>query len=361
MIQRYYYLDSMRSILMVLGVVLHSAQIYNPKQSWAIYSENTIPLAGYLVSFINTFRMPTFFVIAGFFCLLTFEKYNLKGFLLNKARRILVPLVSTAVFVNSIQIYILSRFGWYDFDFFNYIYEKKFISHLWFLNNLIVYFFFTALVLKLFNSFDFKFFLDFRILNNKYSVYCLVIFMPLFSIFILSLNKLGFPLYDSFGVFSYYILLKYLPYYLFGLLAYKKKHLLSAFSEVNLSCFSVLVVALFIFKMSEFSRSIAMGKVVGYYLDGVLVWAFIVLIFCLFMRYFDSENKYFRYLSDASYTIYLFHHIIVVSLGLLFLKFELSPYLSILIIISLTSIATVLIHNNFIGKISLARNLFNGR
>ncbi|GEM_PF-2177557 len=36
---RLYFMDSMRSVLMLLGVILHSAQVFNPEKSWVIYSE----------------------------------------------------------------------------------------------------------------------------------------------------------------------------------------------------------------------------------------------------------------------------------------------------------------------------------
>ena len=62
--QRIYYLDAMRGVLMMLGVVLHSAQVFNPREEWLFYSQKSTEFAPILIDTIHLFRMPAFFIVS---------------------------------------------------------------------------------------------------------------------------------------------------------------------------------------------------------------------------------------------------------------------------------------------------------
>ena len=113
---RIHYMDAMRATLMMFGIVLHSSQIFNPAQTWVIGSEQTFPLAGWLVDAIGIFRMPAFFIVAGFFCLLSMQKYTPRDFATMRVERLAVPLVVCALLLNSLQAAILSSYGVLDFN-----------------------------------------------------------------------------------------------------------------------------------------------------------------------------------------------------------------------------------------------------
>ena len=49
--------------------------------------------------FIHSFRMPTFFVLAGFFAMLLAEKRGLRGMSLDRMRRVLAPLAAAIVVI----------------------------------------------------------------------------------------------------------------------------------------------------------------------------------------------------------------------------------------------------------------------
>lgn len=129
-LNRIYFMDSMRSILMMLGVVLHSSQVFNVEQSWVIYSDNTATFAEYLVEFIAAFRMPAFFVVAGYFCVLSIKKYAPGTFIKFRLTRIVIPLIITAITLNSLQVIILTYAGWHQFDLGKYLLEGGWVSHL---------------------------------------------------------------------------------------------------------------------------------------------------------------------------------------------------------------------------------------
>jgi len=76
--RRYYGLDALRGGMMLLGVVLHSAEFYIsrplPQMVGFPLDRNSSYLFDLVFHFIHSFRMPLFFVLAGFFAALLVEK-----------------------------------------------------------------------------------------------------------------------------------------------------------------------------------------------------------------------------------------------------------------------------------------------
>jgi fucose 4-O-acetylase-like acetyltransferase len=92
--RRYHSLDALRAAMMLLGLVLHSAIHYiaTPLPVWP-YSDPQRSLAFDLtVFFIHLFRMPLFFVVAGFFAAFVHQRDGAAGFAANRGRRVLLPL-----------------------------------------------------------------------------------------------------------------------------------------------------------------------------------------------------------------------------------------------------------------------------
>ena len=75
--ERVYALDALRGIMMLLGLVLHAASTYSLKSEWGTWRskdpDNNFSFL-VLVEYIHAFRMPVFFVAAGFFGALLFYK-----------------------------------------------------------------------------------------------------------------------------------------------------------------------------------------------------------------------------------------------------------------------------------------------
>lgn len=329
-INRLHYMDSMRAILMILGVVLHSAQVFNPSQSWVLYSENNTPFFYYLVNIISTFRMPAFFIVSGYFCLLTLRKYKIKRFLTLRLKRIIVPFFFTAIILNTLQSLLLEWSGWQQFEYPDYLLKGEFVSHLWFLTNLIVYFI-VACFLSVFFSPLMRLVGDLSVRTIKaFPIIVVVSVMPLFSILILSLNKIGFPLYSSFlSIFNTFSILQYSPFFIFGAVMGVRKGLLERLSEVNpLICLIVIALSFLFIDYIESLDGIKgwVSIIAVQYLDVLVTWFSVLICFFVFYRFFNKPSKAMLYLSDASYTVYLFHHIFVVLLGLVFIYLNIPAY-----------------------------------
>jgi hypothetical protein len=74
--RRYYGLDALRGGMMMLGIVLHAATLYlasPPPHAPFTTDPNNSYAMDLLFDFIHSFRMPVFFVLAGFFSSLLVE------------------------------------------------------------------------------------------------------------------------------------------------------------------------------------------------------------------------------------------------------------------------------------------------
>ena len=95
--RRYYGLDALRGGMMMLGIVLHGAAFYlaaPPPTLAPMTDRNTSYVFDIVFAFIHSFRMPTFFVLAGVFTALLVEKRGLWGTYKNRAARVLAPLAA---------------------------------------------------------------------------------------------------------------------------------------------------------------------------------------------------------------------------------------------------------------------------
>jgi glucans biosynthesis protein C len=91
---RYHDLDAVRALALMLGVVLHGVMSFMEPRIWIV--ADTVTDTGANVAFyvIHMFRMTTFFVLAGFFARLLMQKRPLTGFIGNRLKRVGIPLVA---------------------------------------------------------------------------------------------------------------------------------------------------------------------------------------------------------------------------------------------------------------------------
>ena len=91
--QRLHGLDFLRALMMMLGIVLHGAQMYMTMSLGFDYYKDpmTSPVMDGILIVINTFRMPVFFFLSGLFTAMLYQRYHLRGMLRNRVQRILLP------------------------------------------------------------------------------------------------------------------------------------------------------------------------------------------------------------------------------------------------------------------------------
>jgi peptidoglycan/LPS O-acetylase OafA/YrhL len=92
---RIHYMDHLRALAMLAGVVFHAALAHSPLMHplWPAADAGHAVLVDALAWFLHLFRMPLFFVVAGFFAALLVARRGLGGLFRNRCARVLLPLL----------------------------------------------------------------------------------------------------------------------------------------------------------------------------------------------------------------------------------------------------------------------------
>lgn len=112
--RRYYGLDALRGGMMMLGIVLHAATFYlaaPPPHVPIVTDPNKSLVMDGIFDLIHSFRMPTFFVLAGFFTALLVEKRGVGGALRNRLARIGAPLLAAMFTLLPLSVLLLVDFS----------------------------------------------------------------------------------------------------------------------------------------------------------------------------------------------------------------------------------------------------------
>ena len=86
---------------MLLGVVLHAAISFmaEPPAFWSVRDSNPTPVAEIFLFATHNFRMQVFFLLAGFFGCLLYQRYGLGGMAWHRTKRVAIPFVLALVFI----------------------------------------------------------------------------------------------------------------------------------------------------------------------------------------------------------------------------------------------------------------------
>jgi len=92
---RLYYMDNLRALAMLVGLFFHAALAYSPllHSFWPAADAQNHWSFDVFAQLTHLFRMPVFFMMAGFFCALLWQKRGGIAFCKNRLLRIALPLV----------------------------------------------------------------------------------------------------------------------------------------------------------------------------------------------------------------------------------------------------------------------------
>ncbi|MED5429071.1 MAG: acyltransferase family protein [Chloroflexota bacterium] len=149
---RYHGLDALRGIAMLLGILVHASipyfsRLVNIEWMWPADDDQSVVLL-LLFDFIHAWRMPLFFLLAGFFAHLLLERRGLRSLILNRITRVGLPLLIFGT-ITALLIPLLWIYGWtgsFDLQSFQDTAAKGLdlkssggvIAHLWFLYYLLL-------------------------------------------------------------------------------------------------------------------------------------------------------------------------------------------------------------------------------
>tara|TARA_Y100000589_G_scaffold317697_2_gene344129 strand:+ start:673 stop:1812 length:1140 start_codon:yes stop_codon:yes gene_type:complete len=373
--KRIHALDALRGIMMLLGVVLHTAITFSSSHypGWPIHSETNHIFFDWLFGVIHIFRMPIFFIVSGFFAAFLFYNKSPKIMIRNRLKRIFLPFI-IFVFIltpiarlcikfstNALKVdesNVLAFNVWEHINLFTFIPFNT--MHLWFLYYLMLFsivpILINAIILKS-KKMDFL-----KQYSNRTYDYVLsnsilkISILPVITSVILYVSNsiwidASISFIPSIKTFMFYFL-----FYIFGWFLFKSNNLMEYFKEGSLfyTIFGVIV----------FTLSFLFFEILENYmliiLNAFSTWLFIYGLVGLFLKYLNFHNNSMKYLLDASYWIYLIHLPLTILLPGLINHFTVPISLKFIIIITIVFFISIASYHLFVRK-TIIGVLLNGR
>jgi glucans biosynthesis protein C len=356
--ERIHYLDNLRAVAMMLGVLLHAALAYaEPARSiWFATDRVGSVVIDAGIWFVHLFRMSLFFLLSGYFAKLTVTKKGVKSFLRGRLLRIALPFVVFYPFlVAALTIVIVFAL--------NYLKEPEGIigliarasqsaeapkgqasyttMHMWFLYYLMMFALLASWLPNL------------RTLETgwllEYPIFWLL--LPWLLVPAVLIAGVPLPAPESFiptvWPFMFYGTFFWLGWQLFG-----KENLIARLHPwrwyLALGCCVVFIpyymllptLQLALFE-NEIPKYPLWQQLSSAALTGYLSLGLTITVIVLGQRYLASRKAWLGLFADASYWVYLVHLPLVLGLQTLLIPLAVSIWLKLMIVIVATLIVSM--------------------
>jgi len=377
--RRYYGLDALRGAMMMLGIVLHAAMLYlaaPPPAMPIVTDRNNSVVFDAVFAFIHSFRMPTFFVLAGLFTSLLVEKRGRAGAYKDRARRVLAPLAAAIVTLLPvtglllIDFWLSVRFGTHDLI--PRLEDVKLLGaemaakmppggrppddptlgHLWFLYYL-CYFYLLIPVCRYLATQSMK--IGARLQRWRASPF-------LWLAFALTTSATLWPYHGGQVHEGFIFLMPHLPslvyYGSFFVLGYLFHHHVDVLKAPARNVFASAPLAVTLFLVATHasqldndargaSAALHAGAVLA---NGLCTWAMIYFFLGLAQRFFDRASPWIQYVSQSSYWVYLVHMPLVALAGWWLVQFDLPAMLKFLLVCAFAALLAFLSFHYWVQK-----------
>lgn len=360
--QRVYALDALRAIMMLLGIVLHAAityGIYTDKAVWSLQDSHTNVFFDIIAGFIHSFRMPVFFVAAGFFAALLFYKKGPKAMLVNRVKRIVLPFIAGVLLVFPLVAFaftfsgeVFANLPTAFTDSLHLITSGQYlpymnVMHLWFLYFLAIYAVAAWLLGLLFIKPT-----KFSVAANKV---CTIIFKSpaLRLLTMMALYFLCLVWMKSEGILTNADWKINLPtlttYFLFfgtGWMIYRTDTLFKLANKPlwQLGVATVLFLIFIFFPWPEEAWVFTIKQIGTAVYGSLFVYGFLAL----FLNYFNHPSQRLSYLMDASYWVYIIHLPLVALVPGLIAAWALPAGVKFLVTFAVTAVISMLSYKYFV-------------
>jgi glucan biosynthesis protein C len=333
---RVHALDNLRACMMWLGIVLHVAVNHLTAPSPLPFKDRDLSIvADFTLIFIHTFRMPVFFILAGFLAVMMVDTRGVQAMLRNRIRRIALPFAVfwPLLFVAMVVLTLMFRHMMATGTFGLAMADAPKLSpghpalntmHMWFVYYLFLLCMLAGLLCALDHAIPARLKLAvqkvFEVLASRWWGFA-VLAVPMAVIgtgyragmispdgsFIPNINELvhngmffivGWTIYRLRGVLLDQYARHCWKYAGAGLLAYcGAGYLFQTFLKAPASIAHIQFWTAYV------------------YISASWLWSFALI--GLFVRYLPTQNRLLRYLSDSSYWVFLVHMLGTMGFGIL--------------------------------------------
>jgi len=325
---REYYLDWIRVVVVLMLVPYHTAVSFSHIGKGYIYSPQPADTIFYVLlsDFLNLWFMRMLFFISGTASLIALNKRKEKEFMINRLKRLLIPLIFVILVIGPCSGYLLAinQYGFtgsfLQFYPLFFIEPAKYLfwAHMWFCLYLLIFsFIIIPIHLLLKQKHDPLGNVSWFLSKGNHILYPMV-FIVLFEI----LLRPKYPGYQSFwGDWANVVV--YFSFYFMGYFSGRDTCFIVAIHKKRITFLAIAVVStvLHIYFKRIYSISTLSSAFWG---TGAYSW---VMFFLAHIRkYANRDSRTLQYLSRSSFSLYIFHYFLLSLLNFVLLKTSLNHY-----------------------------------
>ncbi|WP_043933201.1 acyltransferase family protein [Bacillus sp. EB01] len=332
-----YYIDNLKIAICMLVVAHHAGQAYGPGGWWYFQEGESVQWLGRFFAVNASFFMSMFFFLSAYFLPRSLESKGPKKFLIERFKRIGIPLIPGFLLMIPILMYFYyinfreygtpSFFSYYGRIFFGMAEQPRGwtgpswpdmqFGHLWFLEHLLVY----AVILAVWTYF----FPLKESHSSKLKTYQIIGFIAALSAATF-LIRIEFPIdrwAGALGIIQteYAHLPQYASFFVLGLLASRKKWLETMNAHTGYAWLGVGLVFVAFFYLSNegiisfFTKGgFNTGNLAKSIVETVLCTSLIIGLIILFREHLNGTGKLSKLLASNVFVVYFIHVPVVVFL-----------------------------------------------
>ena len=363
---------------MLLGIYLHAAVAYSEHGSWPWKDGSSTSLFDISLGLIHLFRMPSFYVMAGFFAALLLERHGTARFLRNRAVRILIPFVVgwailfplvRALAITATHLDEPAGIPGHFLQFFTSgeVLRRLDPMHLWFLEYLLIFYAIALIAMPVARRLP-------AVVGRIDQIFRAVTISPL-GPFVLAdisfVTLLGMPqgaIDDPSGfVPNGKIVVAYSVFFGCGWLLWRNADLLPALRRPRrtviflvLGTVTAMLGYLIWYLMDASASKTLVGVLASAWCLAASMWLFVFGFIGLFLSVVAQPVPWIRYLADSSYWLYLVHMPVLLGFQIAVAGSGWPPAGKALVVL-VASVATLLVSYHFLVRPTWVGAILNGR
>ncbi len=361
---RQYYIDWLRILLIISVYLFHVGMIFN---TWGWHVKNDVQYGGFLrqvMIFLHNWRMPLLFMISGAGTWYALKNISAGRYLLERSRRLLVPLAAGIFILVPVQVYI-EKIGQYSSllayypHMFEGIYPEGNFSwhHLWFIAYLFVIALIIAPFLNILRSSRFMAFVGNLepLLTRPLGLNIVII--PLFVSQVILRNYFEqetHALVNDWATITYYLI-----FFLAGFILLPVRSIAGAMTRYRRLYLAETAVMMAVMLLVQRQVDSVRAAEVAYDVAAIVMsWACAVAVTGYGRKYLDRNSSFRKTANEAIYPFYLLHQPALVITGYLVVRLDLPVLLKVVLIMASSLFLTVSVYWLLIRPFNVTRILF---
>jgi len=359
-------LDWLRVLAILLLQVFHTGMAFN-SWGWHIKNPERLTWLDMPMSFMHQWRMPLLFFISGVGTTFALRSRGLAGFVKERHRRLLWPLVFGMAVVIPPQVYCerlfsgVSYSSYWDFYrtvFYGVSYPQGNTSwhHLWFVVYLFVFSLLSVPLLAGMRRPDGKVMLE-RLQNwigRGYNLYFLILPLAVVQVSLRPYWPTQHNLVADWANFSFQLF-----HFWCGLLVASSPGIWDRIESLRRLSLVVGLTSLGVLLIDDF-LGVKGGypSPIEYTLVSALTWSWILTVLGYGKHYLNFRNRFIEYANEGIYPFYILHQTVIIVIGYYVVSWSLGPSAKFLALLVASFAVSVLIYEVLIRRWNWIRPCF---